>query len=559
VNNADKLQIEQRKALLRMVVSDEYHEEFCRRGLSVQTKSGKIEHLQLSPAQIKIAAAAASQTKKGMPVRLRVLKSRQVHASVGCASLIFRRVAFLPGQNAMVYGHLFESASSLYRYYDLFATEYRPIDGLVCSPVERRVQDHLIAFVGGSKIAFGSAQNAKGGRASSIKHLHLSETAFWRDSDGLRTGLLQSVPDLLDTTIIDESTANGVGTPFHRAWQNAVEDGSGDEYGDSAGWMPVFFGWHEHPENNIALTGEQIEGLQKRYTDTEHALIAAYGLKPGQVAWRRWKIANACEGDERKFQQEQPANAEEAFLTSGRSFYDMQVLGRHPAKPAMQRGDLEEVLMGTRRVVQFVPRDDGNGLLRIYEMPRPTEAYVIGVDTAKGIDVTDGKSATADPDFSVAQVLHARSGKQVAMLRGRIEPSFFGQYLYDLMKYYNWAYMVPDADGPGLATIEELLRQNVPVERLYLNRGQANDLSPVTLQEIGFVTTANSRPPVLTALGRELREFSTVVRDATTLQELRTFVTFPDGKPRAAKACHDDCVMALALAVLGKAKAIQIE
>lgn len=68
------------------------------------------------------------------------------------------------------------------------------------------------------------------------------------------------------------------------------------------------------------------------------------------------------------------------------------------------------------------------------------------------------------------------------------------------------------------------------------------------------MTTATSKTQLVSALDRALREMSVIVRDAVTLQELRTFVYHSDGKVGGQQGCHDDCVIALALAAVGMAQ-----
>jgi hypothetical protein len=65
---------------------------------------------------------------------------------------------------------------------------------------------------------------------------------------------------------------------------------------------------------------------------------------------------------------------------------------------------------------------------------------------------------------------------------------------------------------------------------------------------LGWSTSGASRPQLISYLDDAIREHSIAVRDPITQGELLTFVYWPDGKPRAQKRCHDDTVIALALA-----------
>lgn len=508
------------------------HPRFCRESLNIRDKSGRTVPLILTPSQMKLDAAIERMRDKRVPVRVRVLKARQVHFSVGCASELFKSVAFLPGQKAKVYAHLDESTEQLFDYYQQFDETYKPLLGIRKLKRIAMRQGESIDYEGGGCVDFGTAETGRGGRSGSYKYLHLSETAFWRDSAALRTGLLNSVPDLEDTMVIDESTANGMGGPFYEAWKVA------EDPNNRSGWLAVFFGWHEHPENTRPA-GDDALRLERSLTDEENSLRQRYNLTLDQVNWRRWKIASACEGDSRRFQQEHPADAEEAFLTSGRPRLCMVSLARQPVTKEPLAGELEEAVLGLKTVVRFRPSKDGTGALRIWKMPEVGHRYVIGADIAEGRDAKAGKG-TADPDYTVFHVLDKDTGDQIAVFRARIEPAPGAQYCWALMRLYNRAFCCFEINGPGVAFRDELLRAQVPGELLYQN--------PQT-NEYGWRTTTITKQQMISALDVALQDGSLTLRDPQTIHEARVFVYHPDGKVSAQSGEHDDLVMSLALSV----------
>ena len=524
------------------VIGCREHVDFCRRSLTIRDKSGQVVPLELTPSQIKLTEAIRSQERRGVPVRVVVLKARQIHMSVGCCSHIWKRVAFLPGQQAMVFGDLYRSAANLWGYLDHFTEAYRPYHGLKQLPLKRRVRDRRLEWEGRSWIDVASADSVTSGRSYSIRHLLLSEYAFYRDTGSLMTGIMQSVPDDPLTTVLIESTANGIGGGFYDLWQRACDPSS------ESGWVAVFFGWHEHPEYVREVSDP--EKFEASLTDEEHGLRQRFGLSLEQLAWRRWAIEAKCEGSLERFRQEYPATPEEAFVTSGRPRFCLVSLGRQQAQRDVPAGYLETVRVGTREQVQFVPRADGHGPLRIWRKPEQGREYVIGADTAEGIDAGADRGFS-DPDYSVAQVLDRDTGEQVAVFRDRVTPSVFGEWLCALGQFYHWAYLVPEANGSGIATIEEILRRQYPGDRIYSRERLADDRRSARLEEIGFRTTSVSKPQLVSLLDRAILEQAITIYDPITLQECRTFVYKPNGRQEAQEGCHDDCVIALALAVLG--------
>ena len=99
--------------------------------------------------------------------------------------------------------------------------------------------------------------------------------------------------------------------------------------------------------------------------------------------------------------------------------------------------------------------------------------------------------------------------------------------------------------------IEELLRQQYPLYLLYARKRTPDDTRGASLQEIGWKTTQITKPQLVSCLDRAIRERSIIIRDAVTLDECRAFVSDSAGRTQAQQGCHDDCVIALALAVVG--------
>ncbi|MCC6489856.1 MAG: hypothetical protein IT364_20370 [Candidatus Hydrogenedentes bacterium] len=521
------------------------HADFCRSSLSIRDKAGVTVPLELTAAQRKQQECIRRQESRGLPVRQVVLKARQVHMSVGSCAQILKRVAFLPGQQALVMADIKARTASLYNYMSQFVDSYRPYHGLRMLPVRARRDNETIEFDGGSRIDFRTAEDTDSGRSFSYRHVLLSEYAFYRNAALLMRGVSGSMPVDPLTTLIVESTANGMGGPFYDLWRQASEAGS--DFG------AMFFAWWELDEYIRAI--EDMAAFERSLSREETALREMYGLKPEQLAWRRWKIQTDCQGSLDTFNQEFPHSPEVAFLTSGRPRFDLRSVERMPVIRDPLAGELEMARVGTRIEPQFVAREDGLGALRVWKRPGPKKRYVIGADPSKGKDVGE-EMGTVDPDWSVATVHEAETGEQVAVLRARLTPYAFARYVCDLGRWYNTAFLAPEANEMGF--IEGLLQQDYPATHFYTRRRDADDPRPPTAHEVGWMTTATSKTQLISALDRALREMTVIVRDAVTLQELRTFVYREDGKAMGQRGCHDDCVIALALAAVGMTQAPRV-
>ncbi len=141
------------------------------------------------------------------------------------------------------------------------------------------------------------------------------------------------------------------------------------------------------------------------------------------------------------------------------------------------------------------------------------------------------------------------TGEQVAMLRERMRPGPFAEYLALVAKFYNWAYMCPEANDPGF--IDGLIKQ-YPVELLYTRRRDPTDRRPILSDEIGFETTVTTRLWLVQAVDDAVREATTMIRSPLALQEHYTFVIKANGKAEHQVGCHDDTVLAHAFFIMAR-------
>lgn len=518
------------------------HRKFAPECLTGVDKIGRKFPYTLAPGPLKLRAAIEEQRAAGKPVRIVYLKARQVFVSTAVAAEFVNEVPFRAGQKAMIVAHESKSSVNLFSYYEQFIDSYKPFRGMVRLPAERRRTASRITWENGSYVDISTANNLKGGRSFSLRYLHLSEFAFWRDAKTLMGGLTNSVPNDPDTMIVIESTANGVGGEFYRLCQEAMDPASGSQ------WKFVFLAWWEHPEYTRRI--EDRAGFQKSLDKEEIELRDRYRLTLEQLAWRRWKIRNECHGSVDLFHQEFPSCPEEAFVFTGRPRFSHQHLARMPVNEGGLPGEIEAYQEGPRQIITF--REQDRGSMVVYKRPIKGREYVAGADLAEGRDAGDGSIGNSDPDWSVLQILDRDTGEQVAKVRARLHPAPFADYCHLVLQWYNWAFVCPEVNGPGVSFIETLLRNGYPPSRMYHRRPdpdeQFSSEAYGSIDKIGFRTTQVTRVQIISSLDTAIRELSILVHDPVTLQELRTFVTLPTGKQAAQDGAHDDEVFALALA-----------
>ena len=276
---------------------------YARNCLFIRTKKGDLQPLELNDAQRHIHEKLEEQRAKTGKVRAIILKGRQQGCSTYVEGRYYWRTTHKKGYRTFILTHEAEATSNLFdmvsRYHENCPDFVKPVVG--ASNAKELAFSDL-----DSDYKVGTAGNKAVGRGSTVQLFHGSEVAFWPNADEHVKGVMQAVPDLPDTEVILESTANGMGNFFHQQWKSA-ELGEGE-------YIAVFVPWFWQSEYQKAPP----KGFS--LSDEEAELADQYGLSDAQMCWRRVKIAelstNGADG-ERSFKQEYPCNPAEAFQLTG--------------------------------------------------------------------------------------------------------------------------------------------------------------------------------------------------------------------------------------------------
>ncbi len=528
------------------------HRIFSRESLTVETEGGELIPMDFanpkspafSPGQVRLNDAIFRQRLACRPIRIIYLKSRRIRATTGTAAHFFQSTTQKAGVHTMVFAQDKPSVDNIFTIYDRFHRTYRPFGNLIRLPRSRPFADRINYEFGGdpesSWIHIHTAGNLSFGRGFRLTNVHFSEYPYYEDPRATRTAVMATVPKTADTCVIVEGTARAIGDDFQELWQLATDSGRESE------WVGLFMGWHEHPANRIPLS-VPADRFQESLSADEREIMRRLGLSLEQMNWRRWCVVNDFNGDMSGFRREHPSTPEEAFTAGSRNRFSIPHVQRMPIVREAMVGEL--VLEDVGQEKRAVFRSGEAGALRIYRLPEKGRAYAAGADPSGGADANNGKGE-ADPDWAVCQILDRDTGEQCAVLRVRLMPGEFGRYLNLLLRWYNNAQIAIEKNGAGIGSLESLLNANYPTS-LFYHRPTSPDQDPVVRSDkIGWSTDQVSRQQLLSALDEAIRVESIFIHDVTTQRELFTFTINPKGKAEAQKGCHDDTVMALALAVI---------
>jgi hypothetical protein len=276
---------------------------YAKRVLKIRTKSGGITNFVLNPVQKYVHSKIQEQRNATGKVRAIILKGRQLGCSTLVAGMYYHEVTHTFGLQAFILCHEAQATNNLYeiaqRYYDHTPDLIKPV-------ISKSNAKELRFGELDSGYKLGTAQNEKVGRSQTIHLLHCSEVAFWENTREHAAGVMQAVPDMVGTSIILESTANGVGGYFYEMWQDA-ESGASE-------YIPIFVPWFWQLEYSKATNAEFTK------TDEEIELSRIYELSDAQLNWRRNKILELSKNGANgtlQFQQEYPNHSSEAFILSG--------------------------------------------------------------------------------------------------------------------------------------------------------------------------------------------------------------------------------------------------
>lgn len=307
----------ERELELRRKFRDDF-EFYAPRCLKIRTKKGQVLPFKLNATQKALHRRLQLQLASKGRVRALVLKGRQVGISTYIGGRFYHKTTHRKGFLTQILTHLDDASENLFsmakRYHDLCPEIMRPETGASNAKelsFSRLDSGYKVATAGGKAV----------GRSSTLQLFHGSEMAFWPNASEHFAGIMQALSSEKDTECVLESTANGIGNVFHSLWCAA-------ERGDSeyeAIFLPWF--WHEEyvsdPPEGWQPYGEwpdyeNLHGLSRRQTYWAYLknkdLSAVAGGSPGEINWQ--------------FRQEYPANAAEAFQTSGASFIPAEAVMR---------------------------------------------------------------------------------------------------------------------------------------------------------------------------------------------------------------------------------------
>lgn len=171
-----------------------------------------------------------------------------------------------------------------------------------------------------------------------------------------------------------------------------------------------------------------------------------------------------------------------------------------------------------------------NNRMRVWKEPQRHHDYVLAADPSIG----------RERDFSAFHIIDVYNGEQVAEFYSNRTPiNEFAEIIAKEARIYNTAYVLTERNTIG-ANLIYFLKETFEYENLVMDENR----------EIGIQVTQKNREQLLANMEDAIRSLRVKINSERLVNELLTFIIDPEtGKIEADANCHDDLILAFAIAV----------
>lgn len=382
------------------------------------------------------------------------------------------------------------------------------------------------------------SQSDNAGRGDSLSVLILDEVAFYQ-SERMSRNIIASAQPTLNKTggqLVLISTPNGVAGKGAYYYEQVVAAKSGQ----SKDTKYLEIDWWEVPDDL------RIQGAKKGYNEIlDKAIKEGYYYKQSvkekykqyfrPIARENyldnpWLKAAHDDLNTARYRQEILHD----FIVSGDKVFSEEILAKVEAR--LQEPLIQDTF-GTSEYEGWW----------VWKKPIPGHRYIIGVDVSTG----------TSSDFSTMEVYDVGEYEQAAEYKGHISTPNFSRFIKDVARYYNEAYLVIECNSIGEAIFNGVYySENDPYNNLYKQKKTKNGVTRFT----GWITDVKTRKLVT----NDFIDWITVpelfdsikIYSRRMWMELSTWIWAGGNKPDHSGGSHDDTLIATAIALYNRSKAV---
>ena len=573
----------------------------------VDKEEGTVIPFFLNYAQRILLGRQEEMRLAGKPIRIVMPKARQFGGSTETQLYMkwmqdFRHKRW----NSAIMAHQTAASIRIRAMYDL-ALEHQPgwsveYKGrrLKSAPFKGSTADFIVKTnadeqVRDSVTTVASYENYDASRSANLKMAHLSEVAYWKETEqkkpeGVLSTLNGTVGNKKDTIIVMESSGRVVGDFFYNMYQEAKDPNIPSAW--TALFIPFFFielyreeldsefesiFTNKIPWNRV----EQKEGYKDKarafarwlYDNKDNPNCPDGYRESGRFFWQLWQKGASFEAinwyrNKRNefrthsyFATEFPGDDVECFMAAGNLIFNKYAVDAMSAKmrkaPIFVGNIIGDEDKGERaiRTARLVDRLDDGQVLRIWQMPdclRVANRYVVSVDIG-------GRSRTSD--FTVMTVIDrfpmmfGGRPKVVARWRGHLRHDLVAWKAAQLAHFYGDAELVIekntadtrknrlDEEGDHSGTIIDEIADYYP--NLYVGRTEVDKVTQKVTNVYGFHTNTLTKEQVIDNYISYVEDELYEEPDEQAYQELLIYERKEDGTMGNVdgRNNHDDIVM----------------
>lgn len=586
----DECTPELRNSVIRMFYKVRAKHDFCFAAYAYfeikNKEGGKNIHFKLTYPQRYLLGVLEGMRLDGVPIRIILLKARQwggstlVQLYIAWIQLFWKEgwYSVIVAQDASTSRKIKAMYSKMLEVFPPWLINCPDDAELAFTPYEGSQLDSIITYGKGTNITtardtvitIGTYNNPTSGRGGDMSCVHYSEVGLWEDTDGKTPeDIIRSISSSLllapFTVEVIESTANGMGNFYYRAYQAAKKG----ESNRKAVFVPWFF------IERYTKPVENPEEFAKWLIENKNNPNPPEGcLDPGTYYWHLWEIGATFEAinwyiHKRKDYMEHgdmaaefPSDDIEAFKHSGNMVFNVSHVDNlsKKCKTPSYIGEVQgDNVLGKDALKNIHFTEDSNGILKVWALPQQTpdvieNRYLVTVDIG-------GRSKTAD--YSVILVIDRYwmmfGGKPevVAEWHGHIDHDLLAWKAAQIASFYQNALLViesntieskdNDTDGDQSSYIFNQIAD--VYDNLYMRKTPEEKVQQGVVGMYGFHTNRRTKPIIIANLVSVLRDENYVERNIEALNEYSTYEKKQNGSYGATDGHHDDYVMARAIAM----------
>ena len=563
----------------------------------VDKEAGTVVPFVMNYAQRLLLAKQEEMRLKKKPIRIIMPKARQFGGSTetqlyGKWMQDFKHTRW----NMAIMAHQTAASIRIRAMYDL-ALENQPgwsvgYKGrrLKSAPFKGSTADFIVKtnkdeVVRDSVTTVASYENYDASRSANLKIAHLSEVAYWKETEqkkpeGVLSSLNGTIGNKPDTMIVMESSGRVVGDFFYNMYQEAKDPEI------PSAWEPLFI-----PFFFIELYREELEEEGRGCRDTEAYRTKATEFaewlylnkdnpncqagyrESGKFFWQLWQKGASFEAinwyrNKRNefrthsyFATEFPGDDVECFMAAGNLIfnkYAVDAMSGKMKKPPLFVGNIigdEDKGARAIRTARLIDRLDDGQALRIWQMPdclKVERRYVVSVDIGGRSQKSDFTVMTVIDRFPM---MFGGKPKVVARWRGHIRHDLLAWKAAQLAHFYADAELVIEKntadtrkarleeEGDHSGTIIDEIADYYP--NLYVGRTEVDKVTQKVTNVFGFHTNTLSKEQVIDNYVAYVEDELYEEPDEQAYRELLIYERKEDGTMGNVdgKNNHDDIVM----------------